>query len=541
MALAPDRVTSSDGGALARSDHVRRLLGPTAVVTASTIAVQLITFAGQVVVAAAFGTRSEMDAFVAASTLPQYVSAIILNSLSVVFVPVFIEHNRLGKGGATEIVNATVTWSVLVLLVTALVGIVCAGTFLRWTAPGLMPPARQIAILVAWVAWPGVVFATVATLATGILQAQGRFTWSSMVPALAAVFNLVLVLALVGRAGVVGVAIAATLSLALQVALLMRVFSRQHGGFRLSFGAGQMGFLRVVHLIWPLVLASAIYRANPLVDRYWASQLGVGVLAQLGYAFKLVSSLQMLLATGITTVIFPRMAEDAAGADGAALRRTLGFSMRLMWVAVAPVVTIGAVLALPVVTGVFRRGAFTAADAEAVADLLRIYLFALIGGCLGNLSARAFYALKKTRTVAVLGTIDAIGYACYTPYLAQTWGAHGIAAAYGLYLSAGLLTQLVILHLLLARGEPTRTLSALAKIAVASCVAAGASSVVLLVVADVWSQVVSGSLIGVVAYITALKVLGCEELTWLRLKRKPPDALALPLYPDLPSAAPPAL
>src|SRR3954468_330227 len=77
---------------------MRDLVRPAMVVTVLAIAGQLIGFVTQIVIAGAFGARADMDAFLAASTLPQYVVSVLLNALVVVFVPVFLEY----EVGATD-------------------------------------------------------------------------------------------------------------------------------------------------------------------------------------------------------------------------------------------------------------------------------------------------------------------------------------------------------------------------------------------------------------------------------------------------------
>ena len=50
-----------------------------------------------VVIAGIFGARADMDAFLAASTLPQDVVAVLLGALAVVFVPVFLEYDGVRR------------------------------------------------------------------------------------------------------------------------------------------------------------------------------------------------------------------------------------------------------------------------------------------------------------------------------------------------------------------------------------------------------------------------------------------------------------
>jgi len=68
------------------------LLKPTLQVTILSTLGILVSFITQIIVAHKFGAAMEMDAYFAASVIPDYITTVLLGSLTVIFVPIFIEY-----------------------------------------------------------------------------------------------------------------------------------------------------------------------------------------------------------------------------------------------------------------------------------------------------------------------------------------------------------------------------------------------------------------------------------------------------------------
>jgi putative peptidoglycan lipid II flippase len=495
---------------------MKHLVRPTMIVTVFVLGSQMVAFVTQIVIAGAFGARADMDAFLAANTLPQYLITVLLSALGFVLIPVFVDYASVpDHGEAWEIVNAILSLCALVLGVLALAGIFFARPILHWTTPGLSASSLDLAVKVSMFTWPTLVVTGLISLLTGVYQALHRFSWSSAVPVLGALLNLALVEALARPFGVIGVAAAATAGLVLQMILLAPVVARS-GHFRISFNYGHAGVRQVLHLLWPLLISSLLIRWTPIIDRYLASGLQEGTISHLSYAFKLLTLSTMVLSTGITTVVFPRMALNIATSNLSGLGQTVSTGLRLMWVVIAPSVTLGAVLSVQIVTLLFVRGRFTHADAAEVGGLLRIYLLSMIAGGLGNITGRAFYALKETRLIAILGVLEASAYAVYTPLLARRFGASGVALGYVLYFNLSLLWQFPVLRYKMGNHGGTKIFLSFCRTTIAALAGALPAWILVSAFPDPLSGVFAG-LAGLVIYGVVLLAVGSPEAQLVRV------------------------
>ena len=503
------------------------LAGSVLFITIFSVASPFITFFIQVVVAAYFGATELMDAFLAGVTLPLYVVAVVLSSAVSVFIPLFIGKLAVDQEkDAWQLAASVLSFTLLLTSALALAGIVFAEPLLRMTTPGLAGEAMRAAVSVARITWVSVPAAALTAFLTGMYQARGRFIWSSAVPAIGTVVNLVLLPFLIPLAGISGVAASATIALILQMLLLLPVLKDRVRGFSFSFF--DPGLVEVLRLAYPMVLFGILSKCTPIVERHLASGMEQGSISHLGYAFRLLTTSAFLISTGITTVAFPRMALQSALTDIKALWKTISGSFRMMFLVVAPATTLGLALALPLVSALFERGKFTATDSFAVCGLLRIYLLTLVATTLGNISCRAFYAIKDTSTLAIFGAIETVAYVLYTAFLASRFGVSGIAWGYVVYFSVSFIWQTAILWFRFGRGE-VRGFRPFGVTAACALAAGLAAWFVKGLLPGAWLQLGGGIAAGALVYIAALKLLKSEDLELFlkyTLRRRPSPAEA---------------
>lgn len=486
------------------------LAGSILFITIFSVVSPFITFLIQVVIAAYFGATAMMDAFLAGITLPLYVVAVLLGSAVPVFMPLFV--GKLAGGqekNARQLAASVLSVSVVSTLVLAFAGIAFAGPLLRLTTPGLSGEALAAAVSVMRITWLSVPAAVLTAFLTGIYQARGRFIWSSAVPVVGTVVNLSLLPFLIPAAGISGVAISATVSLILQMLLLLPVLKGGAGGF--SFSLRNAGLAEIGRLAFPMILFGVLTKCTPIVERHLASGMDPGSISHLGYAFRLMTIASFIISTGIATVAFPRMALESALADVKSLWQTISVSFRMLFLVVAPSITLGAALALPLVSVLLERGKFTAADSFAVCGLLRIYLLALVAASLGNISGRAFFAIKDTRTMAIFGTLETLAYVVYTAFLASRFGVKGIAWGYVIYFCISFSWHFFVLKYRFGRDD-SGVYRAFGLTTVSACAAGLAAWLAKGMLAGSWLQLGGGIAAGALVYFVALKLLESDEL-----------------------------
>lgn len=491
---------------------MRKAIFSTLSITAFRVVWLAVAFISQIVIAGFFGAKSGMDAFIAANTLPQYIITVLMGSLGFVFIPAFIDYKAKGcQDEAWGLASNMINLCLLLFGVITIAGLIFARPILQLITPGLGPEAIEIGTRISIIVWPTVLLTAMMTLLSSIYQAQGRFFWQAAVPVIGALVNLGMLVLLARWWGVVGLAVATTASILIQVGLLVKVISGP-GKYRLGLNWRDPGIQQVFRLFLPLVIVGFFTKFTPLVERYLASGLGEGSISHLNYAFRFMSVAAILISSGISTVIFPMMSRNVSSEDMGALKNTMSISLRMMWFCIAPIIAIGFSLCLPLIAIFFQHGEFDFKDTLAVAGILRIYLFALIGICLANVTGRGFYVLKDTKTVAIVGIFESILYVIYTVFLARLLGVIGIVIAYAIYSNASLLWQSLILRFKTGNSGGRGITVSFIKTAMAAVITAIVTYLVTSAIKTGLMQLIFGGLTGMAVYLAVLHLTGSREI-----------------------------
>ena len=178
-----------------------------------------------------------------------------------------------------------------------------------------------------------------------------------------------------------------------------------------------------------MFFSTIIINVTPVIDQFTAASLGVGSVSKLGYSTRLLSLLLGLGAISIARSILPVLSKQS----DSAIQIDLTERWFLFLFAIGCVVLIcGWILAPQLVTLVYQRGAFTAADSESVFTVLRMGLiqipFYFSGIVLVQFftSRKRFWVLFSSSCVALVAKLSTVFI------LSSTMGIEGIALSTGL-------------------------------------------------------------------------------------------------------------
>ena len=267
----------------------------------------VLGFALQMVLAAKFGARMEMDAYLAASTIPTLITTVLLTSLNVTAVPVFVEYRiKKDETESWKIASSFINLALLGLGAIALLGILGASRLVHLTVPGFGTGGEALTLTVNLlrVLFPSIVFSGLAGLLSSVYYSQRKFTLPSLAPALNGLVVLLVTFGLASRIGIMSVAVGTLVGSVIQFGLLLPIIltgKRYH--FQLDYR--HPGVVKIAKLMLPLLLGAVFYKANTVVDRFIASELAEGSISYLGYAFKVANVLVTLATQGFAVSLLP--------------------------------------------------------------------------------------------------------------------------------------------------------------------------------------------------------------------------------------------
>ncbi|MGC0382704.1 murein biosynthesis integral membrane protein MurJ [Streptomyces sp. SAI-129] len=432
-----------------------RFLARAALVTAVlSVAGSVLGLARDQALARLFGAGSETDAFLVAWTVPEFAATLLIeDGLAFALVPMFsLALARRAQGSPGDPVRALVASTLprLALAFAAAGALVAAAApvLVRALAPGLADHA--LAVDCTRLTATCVVSFGLAGYCSAALRAHRRF------PAPAAIYvayNTGIIAAMFvlgGRWGVrsaaVGVAVGGALMVATQLPSLLSQLRRRHGDKSTPDSTRPSGVVDgarplALALFGTVLLFALCRQSQVLIERFLASGLPSGAISHLNYAQK-VAQIPMTLSLMLCTVTFPVVARALADGDTERARdrveRDVALAACLVLVGAATVVA----CAPQIIHLLFQRGAFTAADTAATADVMRVYALGLLGQTVVGALARSYFSAGRASwypfgamAVGVVATA-LVGVRAVGP-----WGVTGIAAAnaVGITVTAALL------------------------------------------------------------------------------------------------------
>jgi len=371
------------------------------VVGALTVVSRITGLIRDVVVGYLFGAGTAADAFFVAYRIPNLLRRLVAEgAATAAYIPVFSGYVVRGpRAEAERVARILFTMTALVLAVVTLVGILLAGPIVATFAPGFaaVPGKLELAIRLTRVVFPYVFCIGMVAAATGALNTLREFAAPASSPVVMNAVTIAGTLALAPWLGIYGLALAVLLAGVAQMLSQLPALRRHGVPLTPCWEPRHPAVARVGGLMLPTVFGSAVYQINVLMSTLFASLLPAGSVAFLWYAERLFEFPLGVFAVALSTAALPSFA-SLAERDLAGFRETVGFALRLVNLVAIPA-AIGLVLtAEPLVSVLFLRGQFTAADAAATARAVRCYAVGLWSVASVRVLVPAFYALQDTVT-----------------------------------------------------------------------------------------------------------------------------------------------
>ncbi|MEM7506670.1 MAG: murein biosynthesis integral membrane protein MurJ [Pseudomonadota bacterium] len=380
-----------------------RLLRGFATVGGWTMASRILGFVRDVLIAAFLGAGPVAEAFFVAFRLPNMFRRFFAEgAFNMAFVPLFAKRlEGEGREDATRFAEEAMALLATALIALTLLAQLAMPWFVWALASGFEPGESRtwLAEEFSRITFPYILFISLAALFSGMLNAFGRFAAAAAAPVL---LNVVLIGAMLlgSRLGwEMGSTLAWAVFLGGICQLLLVEQAARRLGIRLRPCLPKLSpdMRRLIALGIPAALAGGVMQINLLVGTQIASWYD-GAIGWLWYADRVYQLPLGIVGVAIGVVLLPDLsrklrADDAAGA-ATSMNRAAEFALALTLPATVALVVMPGLI----VTVLFERGAFEAADTAATATALWIYALGLPAFVLQKVLQPAFFAREDTKT-----------------------------------------------------------------------------------------------------------------------------------------------
>jgi len=404
-----------------------RLLSGMFTVGGWTLISRVLGFVRDVMILAWLGTGPVYEAFVVAFRLPNMFRRFFAEgAFNMAFVPMFSK--RLEKDdGARAFAEEAMAGLATVLIALTLVAQLIMPWLILGMASGFAGQDQfDLAVDFGRIAFPYILFISLAALLSGVLNAMGRFAAAAAAPV---VLNVLLVSAMAAAAWLGG-DVARALIWAIpvagvaQLALVWVAASRAGMTLRPRLPKWTPEMRNLLRVAIPAALAGGVVQVNLLVGQQVASYFdrAVGWL----YAADRLYQLPLgVVGIAIGIVLLPDLSRKLAADDSDGARHALSRAGEIALALTLPSAVALMVIPLPIVSVLFERGATTAADSAAIALAVAIYGAGLPAFVLQKVLQPVYFAREDTKTpfrfalvAMAVNAVLAIGLAPFLGWIA---------------------------------------------------------------------------------------------------------------------------
>ena len=435
-------------------------------------------FTRDILTAAILGAGPIADAFFVALKLPNFFRRVTAEgAFSVAFVPLYSESlEKEGQDKADLFASNAFMVMLSILSVVTLLAMIAMPYVIYVIAPGFAddPLRYDLAVELSRVTFPYLMLMSLTALLGGVLNAIDRFAPFAFAPVL---FNLCLIGALLsadafesaGHALAYGVFFAGVL----QLIWLWVAAKRSKVRIRLKRPEFSVKIKKVFKLMGPGVIGAGVMHINLLADLIIASFLGAGAISYLYYADRLNQLPLGIVGIAVGTALLPMLSKALAKGDMEQGRDLFNRALEICLLLALPAALALAVIPHQLISVLFERGAFDAADSQATALVLSCYAIGLPAYIAIKVFSTAHWARQDTITPVKISVVATILNIALSLVLIQFIGVAGIALATGL---TGWLQFFA--HIWFLRGHEAaqfdaRFKRALPRIILSACVMAG--------------------------------------------------------------------
>lgn len=413
------------------------------VIGAITFVSRILGLAREMMIAAFIGPGAITDAFNWAFMLPNLFRKLLgEGALSAAFIPLYakaVRRTERGEDGGehhSDLAAATITLQLLVLLAITIVGEVAL--FATLGLRDDLRPQTRLAVKLAAVMLPYVVFICAAALLGGILQVHRRFIATT---ATAVLLNAFMIAALVAaarthdltsedgqRAAIWWVSWSVLIAGIPQVLLLVPSLAACGLKLRPTMRFWTPAVRQVLRFTIPVALGLGVLQLGVLLDKQISFLLSPqtpgetvghifgfafqypmesGALTRLNWAQYLYQFPLGVFGIAIATAIFPQLSGDALDADGTgAFRNVLARGIKAALFIGLPASVGMMLIALPATRVLFEHREFTHHDSILMARSTLIYSSVIWAFSVQQILNRAYYALHDMRTPLIWAVIN---------------------------------------------------------------------------------------------------------------------------------------
>lgn len=431
----------------------KHLFRSTSLVGMLTLVSRIAGFMRENIFAIVFGATGQMDAFVIAFRIPNFLRKIFAEgAFSQAFIPVLTEvkvqksHEEL-----RELIKRVSGTLGLILVIVSLVSVIGSQGWAFIFAPSYLDQPEKFQLLnhLLKIMFPYIFFIALTGLYSSVQNVFNRYAVPAITPLIlsicmgwAAVYLTPYFPNAPIEAVAYGVLLAGLLQLLVQLPFIwnLKLLARPKWAWHDSH------VKRIVKMMAPALFGVSVAQIGMLVDSMYATFLPTGSVSWLYYADRLMQFPLGVFGVALATVVMPHLSKQVSSRDIGEFKRSIDWSLKLIFLIALPCAVGLATLSGPILVTLFEYGKFNYQDMLMTKETLWAFSIGLFFFIMVKIAVSAFYSRQDMKTPMKVGILAVITNIVLNTILIFPLKHVGLALATSIAAMVNTLTLLAILR-----------------------------------------------------------------------------------------------
>lgn len=380
---------------------------------------RILGFIRDILIARYLGVSVLSDAFFAAFRLPNFFRRVFAEgAFNSAFVPIFIEklQNKNTDADEKNFVRNIFSLLFFALLFFVIIFQIFMPIFMKILFPGFFsdPEKSSLLINLSRITIFYLIFISLVSLLSGVLNSLGKFA----VPASSPIILNGTLIASVFVFGSIAPNYAYALSFGVFIAGILQflwlLFFTIKAGFLVypNWPKINSDIKKFFRKLLPGVVGANVMQINLLVDSIFASMIS-GAVSYLYYADRINQLPLAMIGIAIGIALLPALSRKIKANEFSEAIRLQNMALEVCLILVTPATLALTVLAHPIISSLFERGAFTTNESTFVSQALMFYSFGLPSYVLVKVMEPAFFSRGNTKTPMNIAIICLVNNAIF--------------------------------------------------------------------------------------------------------------------------------
>lgn len=391
--------------------------------------VAVISCIKEIVFVRLFGVSSTADAYTIATTLPEVLFAVVWNAMNAILIPMYQKKLLVeGRKSACKFISLIISTITIGSILFVILSEIITDFWIYIFAPGFNIETHNIAVSIARLLFPILIFEGIERVNFCVLQANKKFFAVKIIPVVRNIFVICLLFVSVSKHGIFTVAFGLLLGIIIET-IIAFCYSRKFEKYIFAIDLNDTSLHNAGRLAIPIIFGTGISELNIFIDKVTASFLETGSIVSLSYASRMEGIITTILLLNVVSIAFPLFAEYVANNEIDNLKDLYEKTLCILLVVSVPIVIGAFVFGKDIISIVFFRSVFDDRSISLIGSLFCVYMLAALFNTIRTLTANIYAAYGETTQIMTNTIFSVILNGILNILLSYYYGAIGIVVA----------------------------------------------------------------------------------------------------------------